>query len=232
MDPITLSVLSGVLFYVIDKRRKKTTDHAVPSLDQFTLPTIGAAEVESFTHVTGADKTRQFDRLVSDGMPALLAVRSLVPISQGPIGRVAPAAKVYRVVPLAQGLQTAADVIALARTEGQIVLSSLSLIGLTWGSDDAMLVIVGGPELKSFVSSPPGVRGDFALLPPRVERVVVEVPAKADVKDVPLASPVEEVATVVEAKPAESKSKAKANGAAKDAAAAPIVTTTAEVAKE
>jgi hypothetical protein len=238
LDPITLSVLSGVLFYVVDKRRKRAEAGKAQSLDSFTLPTIGAAEVESFTSVVGPEKTRQFDRVVSDGLPALLGARSLVAISQGPVGRIAPSARVYRVVPLAQALGSASETIAAARAQGQIVLGSLSLIGLSWGSDDPMLVIMGGPELKTLVSSPPGVRGDFALLPPRIERVVVEAPkaetAPASVAEEVAAPSAPAPARVVESvvvEVVEAKPKAKANGIPREPAAA-VVTTTAEVVKE
>lgn len=228
MDPITLSVISGALFYVIDRRRKRIAESgaAAPSLESFTLPTIGATEVESFTTVVGPDKTRQFDREVSDGLPRLLNARSLAPISTGPVGRVSPDARVFRVVPLSEVLGRASDTIAAARAEGRIVLASLSIISLSWGADDPMLVVLGGPELRTLVSSPPGVRGDFALLPARVEPAAAQ-PAAAPT---PAAEEPKVVAAEVQGE-AKSAPKSKANGQARPAEA-PVVTAVAEVKSE
>lgn len=178
MDPITLSVLSGVLFWAIDRRKAKgeargSRFSAAPSLENFTLPTIGAPETTMFTHLLGG--VRHFDRAVSAGMAPFLSARSAVPIPLGPLAQAAPAARVYRVMPLARGAELASDIFARAKTESQTVLGSLSLISLPLGSQDPMLLIVGGSELRTFVA---GNKGDFALLyEPVIEKFVHSPPA-------------------------------------------------------
>lgn len=218
MEPITvLSIISAGAF-VYDRWKKSKGE----SLERFKLPSasgpnpeIGAAECESFT--VQREGLRHFARPVSDGMfPTLGAARSAVAIPTGPITPVAPGARVFRVMPLEPGKPTAAEVVSQAHKSGQTVLASLSLIGLGWGSSDPMLIVVGGPELNQLARAMP--RGDFALLDPKVERVVVLDPAAVDpvaeaASPPDLAAPAPEPAKSAKAG-TEAKHKAhKANGA-------------------
>lgn len=229
MEPITFSIVSGLLFLAYDKYKKNKSARpaaaqvgaqpgqpsaqvggALPTaeLERFMLPFIGGPEVEAFTHVVGG--LRHFDRKVAHdlpgmtgGLPFFLSARSAFPISSGPLAQAAPSARVFRVMPLAPGAVRASDILEQAHLAGQTVLGTLTLIGLGWNSPAPMLLIVGGAELRPFVAAAPGQRGDFAIIPPPVPVV----------QPVETAAPVAAPAAAVGASPAAIKVKVKAPAA-------------------
>lgn len=238
MEPITFSIVSGLLYLAYDRyQKKKAAGPGVPSalkaqgdkaLESFTLPVIGAAETETFTTVAAG--VRQFDLAVSRGLPFFLAARSAVPISSGPLAQAAPSARVFRVMPLAPGAVLASDVVKHAHLAGQTVLGTLTLIGLPSGRAEPMLLVVGGPELRAFVAAGPGQRSDFAILPPPPPApVVTPAPVEAPVQPPTAPAEVKVVAEVQGAPTPAKDKKAKANGLKDEPAPSAVIVTEGEV---
>jgi hypothetical protein len=242
VEPITFSIVSGILYLAYDRyQKRKAAGPAVPSalksgsqgdaaLESFTLPVIGAAETETFTSVIGG--SRQFDRAASQGLPFFLQTRAAVPISSGPLAEAAPAARVFRVMPLAPGAIPASEVVKQAHAAGQVVLGTLTLIGLPSGRLDPMLLVVGGPELRAFVAAGPGQRSDFAILapPPAPPVIVPAPPAPAPLPEIKPAEPTEiKVVAEVQGVPATKEKKAKANGMKDEPTPPAVIVTEGEV---
>lgn len=234
MEPITFSIVSGLLYLAYDRyQKKKASGPSVPSalrstdqgaLESFTLPVIGAPETETFTSVIGG--VRQFDRAASGGLPFFLQSRSAVPISSGPLAQAAPAARVFRVMPLAPGAIPASDVVKQAHAAGQTVLGTLTLIGLPSGRTDPMLLVIGGPELRAFVAAGPGQRSDFAVLVPPPAPPVIVPPAPAVAVDSGQAAAPVVVVAEVQGTPTPAKSKKDKPNGMKDEPAPPAVIVT------
>lgn len=240
MEPITFSIVSGILYLAYDRyQKRKAAGPAVPSalrpgssgdaaLESFTLPVIGAPETETFTSVIGG--IRQFDRAASQGLPFFLQSRSAVPISSGPLAQAAPAARVFRVMPLAPGAIPASDIVKQAHAAGQTVLGTLTLIGLPSGRTDPMLLVVGGPELRAFVAAGPGQRSDFAILaPPPAPPVIVPAPTEAKPAEAPKVEKVEAVVAEVQGVPTVKVKDKKPNGMKDEPAAPAVIVTEGEV---
>lgn len=186
MEPVTLSIISGVAFLVYDRykdRQKKQKEGEAQNPSNFKLPTLSPAQVETFTHVLGG--TRHFDKTVSAGMPRLLALRSAVPIDARPVQGISPGARVYRIVALHHSAPVAADILKGAHEAGQTVLASLSSYGLAWGAAEPMVLVVGGPELHQFCPQrgPEGRTGDFAVVHPLPQQVVTSAEPVTDRRD-------------------------------------------------
>lgn len=242
MEPITLSIVSGILYIAYDRYQKKKAQPGtrpsqirgatgVPSPDpgRFELPPIGAAETETFTSVISG--VRQFDKAACSGLPFYLQNYSAVPIPSGPIAEVAPQARVFRVMPPAPGAIVASDIVKHAHTAGQTVLASLTLIGLPSGWQAPMVIVVGGPELRPLVASAPGQQSAFAILAP-TSSLQPTAPVAAPVAVAPAPAAKEEVVKVVaevQGVPTSIKKATKPNGLKDEAAPPAVIVTEGEV---
>lgn len=168
MEAITFGILTGV-FFLVDKIREKRAEEeklrvalALPEPPRFSLE-----QVCRFTRVDGP--VRVFDPAPTKGMLSLLEYRSVIPVTSDPF--LAQMGKVWRVVPLTNGLPRAIDVVTAAHADkdrGTVVLGSLSLVLLSSGSLAPMVIVVGGPNSQILAvredANQPG--GKFAVLRP------------------------------------------------------------------
>lgn len=166
MEAITFGIMTGV-FFLVDKLREKRAEEervraalALPEPPKFTL-----AQVSRFTRVEGP--VRAFDPDVAEGVLRYLASRSVIPVTSDPF--LAQMGKVWRVVPLTNGLPCALDVVTAAHAErdrGTVVLGSLSLVLLASGSLAPMVIVVGSANSQILAvredANQPG--GKFAVL--------------------------------------------------------------------
>jgi len=166
VEAITFGIMTGV-FFLVDKLREKRAEEekvraalALPEPPKFTL-----AQVSRFTRVEGP--VRAFDPDVAEGVLRHLASRSVIPVTSDPF--LAQMGKVWRVVPLTNGLPSALDVVTAGHAEkdrGAVVLGSLSLVLLASGSLAPMVIVVGSPNSQILAvredANQPG--GKFAVL--------------------------------------------------------------------
>lgn len=157
MEPVTLSIVSGVLFWGYDRLRARAAadPNNVPD-----PPVLDEAVVNQGTHCLGP--VRVFDHDISKGLEVVLARVSAVRIDGGPLGR---EGHVYRILPLKLGEPTAADVLRHARAAvpNCVVVASLTLPILFLPlaqSKPAMIMVIAPPGSEGLA----GRDGHFAVL--------------------------------------------------------------------
>lgn len=163
---LAASLLGGL---AIDKLAKRQESGAqAPSGLQLGPPMQFTPEqVRTFTHRQGNTDVLEFDRYVVERLlPEMLALRSAVPLVRGEAGELHRLGQVWQVVPMAQDLHNAWQVLSQARRRaGTVVLGSLSLVMLPAGTTATCLFVVAsaGAAAAAREGSP------FAVIPSQVE---------------------------------------------------------------
>lgn len=150
MEPVTLSLVSGALFWGYDRLRARAAADPNNIPDP---PELDPAVVNQGTHVLG--NVRVFDHDIARGLEAVLGSVSAVRVDGGELGK--QVGQVYRILPLRQGEPTGAAVIEHARASlpDCAIIASLTLPILFLPlaqSKPAMLLIVAPPGGESYAA--------------------------------------------------------------------------------